>query len=280
MNPDKSIIILSTPRSGSVFLAELINLYMSRKAGRNRQMVMGIMNIEYTIEIDDNGHISSENNFEFMDKSNTINLERKATKNIPEDVIANGKIKHYVRREKDKRMDIMKQIDNLGNPATHHMHFTQLNDNVRKSLIEQYEGNIIICLRRNTWNQFLSYCLSYVSGVRLYGEESVKEILSGRKLKLDTQDSNFIRKRIKLLRGPSKKDIEENYPGSIVLYNEDFISNPLVELPKLSSKLSDINKYVKEKELENLTKKMDYPCEKEDLFENIDEMRRIFERVK
>ena len=237
MNLNKSVIVISSPRSGSNFLGHILRLYLSRKNETNVQFLHIFYIHQYNIH--QYKHVES------------VDTEIKRT------------------------LEMIRKSEESGNFNIYHTHFHYINNDIRAYFKEFFSENIILVTRKNIWEQFLSYYISSKIGLWHFDNKykSISDVLPNKKEELNSIDVPHIKGIVCRL----TKDVNLNeWKNNMHIYYEDWIPNPLSNLPNILPQLSDIREYINENDIRSLTKKMDYPCSKEDLFENIDEIKKTF----
>ena len=291
MKFDKSIIVLCTPRSGSVFLSEILYWYTNRKYGYKKNLHVYFVNT-YFLEKTENSvvMVSPSRVGDYSDKLTTIPGPNDHDINdvfyidyyLDENNVIQ-RIKKYgfqqdKKEESIRRIKIFDVSENSGNNNVLHARINVLVDDVMTYIRDNFRGNIIITTRKNMWEQFLSRCIGEMSNVYyIKNNISICHYLNKAPYYI-SRDSMIKFLEIQNEYKNIRYDMKDWYGNSHVYY-EDFVDNPLDSIPELLPQFSDLKEYVTPEDLKGMSKKMDYPCPKEDLFINIDEMRDAFNSI-
>ena len=276
MKMPKSIIILCVPRSGSVYLSDILYLYANRKWKFKRNLHMYFIDT-YLSEKNDQ-LVKTVSSFLINDEN--INNMFYITFNLDEDnaIVRERKTGYQPPKEEEslRRIEIFDKSEKAGNYNVLHARMAYITHDVKDYLKNNFRGNIIISSRRDLWEQFLSACILQLTHVSFMKDPiSIKGYLKDRPYHLSREIISEMVYRVNSCKN-IERDMEEEWPGNYCVMYEDWVNNPLDNIPKLLPQFSDIREYVVDEDLNTICKKMDYPCSKEDMFSNIDEMREMF----
>ena len=262
-----SLFVISTPRSGSIFFAEIMQKYYKTKHKKDVQMLGRIFE-PYSRIINSNNLTKTVFNYnpgEFystidIDDNNRIFRSQERFFHVNEIEIRENELK--------RRILLVEKSENSKNFNIYHTHYHLLNDDCEDYLLNKFNGHIVNIGRKHVWNQILSFGIGYYTKIwRIENEQSIGHLKPGSFV----YDINKLKIHMKNLINLNT-DRWNKFPR---IYYEDFVDNPLDSVPELLPQFSDLKEYVTPEDLKGMSKKMDYPCPKEDLFINIDEMRDV-----
>ena len=272
MNFDKSIFIVSTPRSGSTFFSQIVHLYISKKFNGNTRFIPGIFETKSNFP-GKNGEAHFEHvtchgelyeSFDLDTLSNIVRVKRKYNCNSVDEFIVN---------ELKRRTNIVCISDRALNFNVFHTHFKLLDNNVIKFLKQNYSDSVITVRRKDQWDQILSFGISYYSGIWM------SQHLTNKHHRLDLNEKSYTYD-IGLFRRHCDRLLQiqfDRFSEFKSIFYEDFCMDPLDSIPELLPIFSDLKDYVSHEDLNSIEQKMIYPCSKEQLFTNIDDMKLTFD---
>lgn len=224
MDTSKRILILSTQRSGTFFLADIITKYIRKK---NCNMSLG-----------------------------------------------RACFHSYAKR--DKNFDI--ESDKYKDIYVYHAHFSKLNSNREEIAKKSFGQNIILLTRRNIWEQYLSYYLTKKTGLVHYRNRRKEEEKINHLNDIAREGTGIYIRNIGGYIDRLCPDLDQ-WSGCPHMYYEDWSHDPLNQIPKLIPEFNDLKDYVTSDDLVSMNKKIPYPMKKEEIFSNIDEAKKEFNRL-